>query len=56
MCSTSSRGDFAGGALFLPGDLYHPHDNQDFRRLPARFRCSAVRPGKVIRGLAEETE
>jgi hypothetical protein len=56
MCSTSFRGDFTGGALFLPGDLYHLHDNQEFRRLQARFRCSAVRPGEVVRGLAEETE
>src|SRR6266550_5445370 len=30
--------------------------DRDFRTVAARFRCSVVRPGEVIRGLAEETE
>jgi len=29
---------------------------RDFRPAAARFRCSVVRPGKVILGLAKETE
>ena len=31
-------------------------NDRDFRPVAARFRCSVVRPGEVIRGLAEETE
>jgi putative PIN family toxin of toxin-antitoxin system len=31
-------------------------NERDFRPAAARFRCSVVRPGKVILGLAEETE
>jgi putative PIN family toxin of toxin-antitoxin system len=31
-------------------------NERDFRPAAARFRCSVVRPGKVVLGLAEETE
>jgi putative PIN family toxin of toxin-antitoxin system len=31
-------------------------NDRDFRLVAARFRCSVVRPGVVIRGLAEETK
>ena len=31
-------------------------NERDFRPAAARFRCSVVRPGKVILGLAKETE
>lgn len=31
-------------------------NDRDFRRAAARFRCSVLRPGAVIRGLAEETK
>jgi predicted nucleic acid-binding protein len=31
-------------------------NDRDFRPVPARFRCSLVRPGEVVRGLAEESE
>ena len=31
-------------------------NERDFRPAAERFRCSVVRPGKVILGLAEETE
>ena len=31
-------------------------NERDFRPAAARFRCSVVRPGQVILGLAEETE
>ena len=31
-------------------------NERDFRLAAARFRCSVVRPGKVILGLVEETE
>jgi len=31
-------------------------NDRDFRPVAARFRCSVVRPGEVIRGFAEETE
>ena len=31
-------------------------NDRDFRPVATRFRCSVVRPGEVIRGLAEETE
>jgi hypothetical protein len=31
-------------------------NDRDFRPVAVRFRCSVVRPGEVIRGLAEETE
>jgi len=33
-----------------------PPPERDFRPAAARFRCSVVRPGRVILGLAEETE
>jgi putative PIN family toxin of toxin-antitoxin system len=31
-------------------------NDRDFRPVAARFRCSVLRPGVVIRGLAEETK
>jgi hypothetical protein len=31
-------------------------NDRDFRPVAARFRCSVVRPGVVIRGLAEESK
>ena len=31
-------------------------NDRDFRAVAARFRCSVVRPGEVVRGLAEESE
>jgi predicted nucleic acid-binding protein len=31
-------------------------NDRDFRPVAARFRCSVLRPGAVIRGLAEETK
>jgi predicted nucleic acid-binding protein len=31
-------------------------NDRDFRPAAARFRCSVLRPGEVIRRLAEETE
>jgi predicted nucleic acid-binding protein len=31
-------------------------NDRDFRPVASRFRCSVVRPGVVIRGLADETE
>ena len=31
-------------------------NDRNFRRAAARFRCSVLRPGTVIRGLAEETK
>jgi putative PIN family toxin of toxin-antitoxin system len=31
-------------------------NDRDFRPVAARFRCSVVRPGEVVRGLAEESE
>jgi predicted nucleic acid-binding protein len=31
-------------------------NERDFRPAAGRFRCSVARPGKVILGLAEETE
>jgi predicted nucleic acid-binding protein len=29
-------------------------NERDFRPVAARFRCSVVRPGEIVRGLAEE--
>ena len=37
-------------------DAIATFNERDFRPAAARFRCSVVRPGKVILGLAEETE
>jgi predicted nucleic acid-binding protein len=31
-------------------------NDRDFRPVAARFRCSVVRPGEVVRGLAKEAE
>lgn len=31
-------------------------NDRDFRPVAARFRCSVMRPGEVVRGFAEETE
>jgi len=31
-------------------------NERDFRPVVARFRCSVVRPGEIVRGLVEEAE
>ena len=31
-------------------------NERDFRPVAARFRCSLVRPGEIVRGLVEEAE
>ena len=31
-------------------------NERDFRPVAARFRCSVVRPGEIVRGLVEEAE
>jgi putative PIN family toxin of toxin-antitoxin system len=31
-------------------------NERDFRSVVARFRCSVVRPGEIVRGLVEEAE
>lgn len=38
------------------GDAIVTFNDRDFRPVAARFRCSVVRPGEVVRGLAEESQ
>jgi predicted nucleic acid-binding protein len=43
-------------AIHGRADAIGTFNDRDFRPVAARFRCSVLRPGVVIRGLAEETK
>jgi len=49
-------GGESSGPINGRADAIVTFNERDFRLAAARFRCSVVRPGKVILGLAEETE